>query len=148
MVLNKIIVDSETKYLSHRVLVDEAENIRSMRLVKEFLMNRGILSVSMSGFGKQLVTVTVLGGRVILASGAPNLALRTGAALLPVVTRPKGAGKFEVRIEAPIVPSVRSNRHEAINDMAAQFARLLERELVEINPASPICWYVKIDADK
>ena len=147
VVLNKIIVRSETRYLSHRVLVDEEVNGRSLRWVKEFLKDGGILSVSMSGQGKQQVTVPVLGGSVDLATGAVNLALRTGAVLLPVVTRPGVAGAFEVRVEPPIEAPTASNRPDAINAMAEQFARILERELVEINPASRICWFVEIEAE-
>jgi lauroyl/myristoyl acyltransferase len=143
MVLNKIIVNSETKHLSRRLLVDEPENMRSMRLTKELLKSGGILSVSMSGFGKQRVTVKVLGIRVGLATGAPNLALRTGAVLLPVVTRPGEAGVFEVKVEPPIEPPAASNRSDAICHMAAQFARILEREL-QINPASGMCSLLRI----
>jgi lauroyl/myristoyl acyltransferase len=142
-VLNKIVVNSETKYLSHRVLVDETENIRAMRWASKFLKNGGILSISMSSLGRQRVRVKVLGSTITLATGAPNLALRTGAVLLPVVTRPGEAGVFEVKVEPPIeAPAALNNRSDAIYDMTAKFARILERELGEINPASPICWFV------
>jgi lauroyl/myristoyl acyltransferase len=139
LVLNRIIVRSETKYLTRRVLVDEEENKSSMRWVREFLKSGGILSVSMSGYGKQQVTAKVLGSSVDLATGAPNLALRTGAALLPVITRPGDPGVFEVKVEPPIEPIPELNRSDAIHQMTAQFARILERELVEFNPASRIC---------
>jgi hypothetical protein len=148
MVLNKIIVNSESKYLSHRLLVDDEENMRSVRWARKFLESGGILSISMSRLGKQRVTAKVLGSSIDLATGAPNLALRTGAVLLPVVTRPGGAGVFEVKVEPPIgPPAALNNRAEAICHMTAKFARILEREVGEVNPASPICWFVGIDAD-
>jgi hypothetical protein len=143
LTLNKVIVNTETKYVSQRLLVDETENMRSMRLARDILLNGGILSVSMSGEGKQRVTVTILGGAINLATGAPNLALTTGAALLPVVTRSTRAGWFEVKIEPPIAPTSAVGRSEAIHDMAAQFARILEREL-KIQPASRVCLFVRI----
>jgi lauroyl/myristoyl acyltransferase len=144
MVLNKIMVNSEMKYLARRLLTDESEVMRSMRWAKEYLARGGIISVSVSGHGKQHIAVNVLGSRMGLATGAPNLALRTGAALMPVVTRSCKPGVFEVRIEPPIESPAELNRSEAIHHMSAQFARILERELVEINPASRICSYVQM----
>jgi hypothetical protein len=143
LTLNKVIVNSETKYVSRRLLVDEAENMRSMRLARDILMNGGILSVSMSGDGKQQVTLKVLGGEINLATGAPNLAFTTGAALLPVITRTNKAGWFEVKIEPPIASPSAAGRSVAIHHMAAQFARILEREL-KIQPASRVCLFVQI----
>jgi lauroyl/myristoyl acyltransferase len=101
----------------------------------------------MSAQGTQQVSVPVLGGRVDLATGAANLALRTGAALLPVVTRSRGAGVFEVRIEPPIEAPAASSRADRISAMAAQFGHILERELLEIDSASRICWLAEIHAD-
>jgi hypothetical protein len=76
------------------------------------------------------VAQPILNGKIDLATGSPNLALTTGAALLPVFIICKSPRLFEIIIESPLNLPEATSRHEAIELLLHMYAKLLESYLV------------------
>ncbi|MFL5332275.1 MAG: hypothetical protein ACJ8H8_03645, partial [Geminicoccaceae bacterium] len=68
-----------------------------------------------------------LGGELRLATGAPNLALRTGACLLPVLAVREAPGRFLTVIEPPLEPPPSADRGQALQHLVAGFVARLEQ---------------------
>ena len=79
-------------------------------------------------------------GRLEFASGAPNLALSSGAALLPVFVVRLGSNAFEVVVEPPLEPAAGLERHAAVDDVLGRYAALLE-SYIRRHPNQWSGWY-------
>ena len=76
--------------------------------------------------GRRLASAPLLGGRYTLAAGAPNLAYRTGAVLLPVITtRARTGGSFVVKIGQPLATEF-ADKADALRTATAGFLNELE----------------------
>ena len=83
------------------------------------------------------VEVEMFERRVELASGPASLALRTGAALLPVGVWVTGPSHYHGHVEPELVPEVTGNRKHDIRELSQRLARVFER-LIRAHPDS---WY-------
>ncbi len=101
--LNPIRTRIEDRYLAERVtLAADGGAQAALRRLTAVLRENGIVSITVAASGARSLTASFLAGSLRVASGAPHLAARTGAALLPVVTLRHG-DVFVTQIEAPLV---------------------------------------------
>jgi len=130
--LNPLRWNAELKYLDKRIVIDRAKRGGSLREAKAILEDNRIVSISAGAWeGRRVARGVMLNSRYTLATGAPDLAQRTGAALLPVVTtRVAGNGAFRVKIGKPLVAALEDNL-EAIRTATAGFLAELEIAVLE-----------------
>lgn len=83
------------------------------------------------------VEVEMFERRVELASGPASLALRTGAALLPVAVWATGPSRYHGHVEPELVPEVTGNRKHDIKVLTQRLAQVFERLI----RAHPNHWY-------
>ena len=71
-------------------------------LTRRLAENR-VVSITVTAWGVKTCAAPFLRGMLHVATGAPALAVRTGAALLPVFTLRQQSGKFLTVVEPPIM---------------------------------------------
>ena len=125
--LNPLRCNAEVKYLDKRIIIDRADPGGSLREAKAVLENNRIVSITAGAWeGHHVARGPLLGSRISLATGAPDLAQRTGAALLPVfTTRIAGSSAFRVKIGKPLATEF-DDKLEAICAATAGFLAALE----------------------
>jgi hypothetical protein len=70
-----------------------------------------------------------LNGAVCVAGGAPALARRTGAALLPVFTVQTGEDTFATVVEPPLTAAANLDHRSAVQALLTAYAAVLESYL-------------------
>ncbi len=130
--LNPMRWTAETKYLDKRIIIDRARSGHSLREANAVLEDNRIVSITAGAWeGRRVARGPLLGGHFTLATGAPDLAFRTGATLLPVITtRVHDALVFRTRIGEPLAPGCK-DRDEKICAATAGFLTELEAAVRE-----------------
>jgi lauroyl/myristoyl acyltransferase len=125
--LNPLRCNAELRYLDRRIIIDRAHPGGSLREAKAVLEENRLVSITAGAWeGHRVARGPLLKGRFVLATGAPDLAQQTGAALLPVITtRIAGSGVFEVKIGEPLATKF-EDKLEAIRAATAGFLAELE----------------------
>lgn len=125
--LNPLRCNAELKYLDRRIIIDRAHPGDLLREAEAVLADNHIVSITAGAWeGHRVARGPLLGCRFSLASGAPDLASRTDAALLPVIaTRVAGSQTFRVKIGAPLATDF-EDRLDAIRAATAGFLAELE----------------------
>ncbi len=125
--LNPIRWQAELKYLDERIIIDRAHPGGSLREAQAVLKDNRIVSITAGAWeGHRVARGPLLNGRFSLATGAPDLAQRTGAALLPVITtRIAGSNAYQVNIGGPLATKF-EDKLEAIRAAVAGFLAALE----------------------
>jgi lauroyl/myristoyl acyltransferase len=125
--LNQIQTRAEDYYIAERITLGSEENSSALRLLIRRIRENRVLTITANAEGRKLHSVPFLDGEINLASGAPNLALSTKAALLPTMTVREPSGEFVVHVEPALqAPDDAESRHEGEVVLARQFAQLLE----------------------
>ena len=121
----------EGRYLSERIRIPVDGNNNYLYRLGDVLKNRGCVWIAGErSRAKKLVAVDLLGHSGGLPVGAPTLARRHNAALLPVHTERLGRFHYRVTIEAPIQLERSMRRNEMINQAVQEYAqRLTDRIL-------------------
>lgn len=131
----------EGRYVERRLDLAPDTGLRVARAAQAHLERGGLLSVGQHGaLGSRIVACPFLGAALPISTGAPSLALATGAPLLPVLTRRRGPGDFEVVVDPPLEPRRACTRREAVDDLACRFAARIASESVE-RPAETWAWW-------
>ena len=135
--LNPVRWNAELKYLDQRIIIDRAHPGSSLRKAKTVLDDNRVVSITAGAWeGHHVARGPLLNCRLSLATGAPDLAQRTGAALLPVITtRIAGSKAFRVMIGGPLSTKL-EDKAEAICAATAGFLAALEIAVLE----SPDQW--------
>jgi hypothetical protein len=126
--LNRMRVGTELRYLKDRILIDRSKPASAVRRGQKALAANEIISITAGAWeGGRVATIGVAGCDLDLATGAPGLALMTGAALLPVFcVREEGTTKIHVVVDAPIEPPAGAANHdEAMLAMTQEFGSRL-----------------------
>jgi len=125
--LNPQWICAEDRYLHKRVTIDSKKPGAALLRVQRELANNGIVLINIGAWsGQTIVSAPILGGWLPLAVGAPGLAHRIGAALLPVFTiRMPGTSAFLICIGS-LLPTDAENRATAINDSVAALVTQME----------------------
>ncbi len=137
--LNPIPTRIEVGYLAERVVLGLHESSEALARLGEILDANGVVSVRAGGTAKRPLLAPFLEGKLPLGAGAPLVAHRAGAPLLPVFTLRDGNGGFVVRIGTPLDMPATAARSEAIQAAADDFARRLE-PLVRQAPGEWVGW--------
>lgn len=127
--LNPIHTRLENRYLSERVLLPlnlSGDASAAIAQLRQRLLDNGVISIAARETGRRPLTVPFLACRLRLAAGAPNLAYKTQAALLPVHTLKEGPGRFTVIVESPVEVDGTDSRGEALEHAARDYAARLE----------------------
>ena len=132
---------AELGYMAELIRIGEEGDLGYLRdLVARLEANR-VLSIFGETSGQAARTAEVLGRESEFATGAPALARRTGAALLPAYTRWLGPNRYEVVIGEPIAVDRSAPRGESLEKAVQAFAVKLE-EAIRAHPESWNRWRV------
>lgn len=126
-VLNPIRIGVECRYLADRVVIDPDDPRAAVRRLEDLLADNRVVSITVGAMAHRVTKVPFGPGHLLLAGGAPNLALKSGAPLLPVFTERQADGRFRVSIEPPLEVRADASRAEKIADMIQGVSRLLYR---------------------
>lgn len=148
--INPLFLKIEEKYLEERIVIQPAHSRRFMdagtgfahiRKLEEKLRNNKIITLNCEpDFQQKYELAKLLSGKMPLATGAPTLALATGSALMPVFTLQKNPEVFEVIVEKPLILPEKGKRHDKVNLLMIDFAKLLEEFVVKY-PTSFRFWH-------
>ncbi len=118
-VLNPIWTRVECRYLAERiVLPPEGITPAATRHVVDLLHRNRVVSITLGRNGAQIVHVPRPGSSLRVATGAPHLAFRHGAALLPVWSARTAPGRFLTTIEAPLRANTSGSRRATVAALA------------------------------
>lgn len=125
--INPIRIAVERRYLADRVVIDPDHPKAAVARLERLLEDNQVVSITV-GTEARKVTLAPFGPvHVPLAGGAPNLAIKKEAALLPVFAERRPDGRFLVTIEAPLEAPDELSREQKINHMIASESALLYR---------------------
>jgi lauroyl/myristoyl acyltransferase len=115
------------------------------RQIHRRLRANGLVSIRAGEHGQRTVEAPFLAGTIRLATGAPSLALASGAPLLPVFSVQTGPGAYDVVVEPPLrddAPPERAagDRHRLVDALTRDYARLLEPYVLR-HPQDWSGWY-------
>jgi lauroyl/myristoyl acyltransferase len=129
-VLNPIWTSVEERYLAERLVMSAEESAGALRALVRRVRANQLVSITVAALGQRTYAVPVLSGALCVADGAPVLAYRTGAALLPVFSVCTGDDTFATVVEPPLTAAAHLDRHNAVQALFAGYAAVLERYLV------------------
>jgi lauroyl/myristoyl acyltransferase len=124
--LNPIWSGLERRFLVERVLMQSAQSPAALRELIRRLKDNQLVSITMGPNGVRRYAAPFFAGRLAIANGAPALARRTGAALLPVFTLRTADGSFVTAIEAPARLADDRDTEACERQLTAHCVRLLE----------------------
>lgn len=124
--LNPIWAGAEMKTLAERVVVAYVNPRPAMDTLRFRLEENSIISIVVRGEANRVVTTPFFGATLALAPGAPVLAAKTGAQLLPVFTVRDEDGKVVTTVEAPINLSSYEETRPAVQAAVDSYAKRLE----------------------
>ena len=127
--LNPWTLRSENKYLAERLVIPPDGSLNYLRTLKQRLRDNGCVSIMGEHKGIQNVGVPFLSEQREFATGAPNLARSTGAALLTVYSHRIAPFHYRVVIEPPIAVDCFTGRAEYIKGAIEQFAQRLTHQI-------------------
>ena len=142
--LNPLITAAENRYLAERIVRTPGFFSALVTLRKRLEENR-VVGMRASDGARRVLDLPFLDGRIQLATGPVELAMITGAEVLPMFAVCNDAGEFEVHVEAPIPIRIGGDRKKAVADAAAEFVARLEPYVVSY-PSRWTGWYRQVRA--
>ena len=115
----------ECRYLRERVTIWREGASAALECLANRLRENSLVSITGIGWARRLTKVPFLQGELPLAAGAPLLACRTGAALLPVFTVREDDGEFVTTVEPALSVPGWSPREQAVDDLLGQYGALM-----------------------
>lgn len=128
--LNPIWTSVEERYLAERLVMSREDSVSALHALVRRLRANQLVSISVSLQGGRTYAVPLLNAALCVADGAPALAYRTGAALLPVFTVCTGEDAFATVVEPALAGAAHPDRETAVQALLAGYAAVLERYLV------------------
>ena len=126
-VLNPLRTRIEARYLAERLVIRPGASAGGLRLLRRRLRENRVVSITLLPIGGRMIEAPFLDAKLRVASGAPTLALRTGAALLPIYTIAPQAGRYVTTIEPALTVRTDLDERSASEDLLAQYAMRIER---------------------
>jgi len=125
----------EGRYLCERIQIPADGSNSYLRRIGEVLKNKGCVWIAGERIrAKKLVSADVLGRPGRFPIGAPLLAYRHNATLLPVHAQRLGRLHYRVTIEPPIPVDRSMRRNEVVNGAIQDYAQRLAVQILS-NPA-------------
>ncbi|MBT5413153.1 MAG: hypothetical protein HOK81_00995, partial [Rhodospirillaceae bacterium] len=134
--LNRGKQEIEAKFLAERVELAPANPAIALRRLQKRLAGNGIVSFTAGVDAARPAFPPFFGDRIALATGAADLAHRSGAPLLPVFVWRDEPGEIAVEIEAPLPVDRAAPRPKSGAAAANAFA---ERQAIHVR-ARPEQW--------
>ena len=125
-ILNPIWVASEAKYLLERVIIAYQNPAPAMKMLGERLNDNGVISITVRDSSNKPVEVPFLNGKIRVAPGAPVIAKRQGAELIPVFTIRQEDGNYVTEIGTPILLPAEMDTRSAVQAAVVEYAKQLE----------------------
>ena len=122
-VLNPLRTRIEARYLAERLVIRPGASAGGLRLLRRRLRENRVVSITLLPIGGRIIEAPFLDAKLRVASGAPTLALRTGAALLPIYTLAPEPGRYVTTIEPALAIRADLDERLASEDLLAQYAR-------------------------
>jgi lauroyl/myristoyl acyltransferase len=126
-VLNPLRTRIEARYLAERLVIRPGASAGGLRLLRRRLRENRVVSITLLPIGGRIIEVPFLDAKLRVASGAPTLALRTGAALLPIYTITPEPGRYVTTIEPALAIRADLDERSGSEDLLAQYATRIER---------------------
>ncbi|MCP5265028.1 MAG: hypothetical protein H6934_02905 [Burkholderiaceae bacterium] len=129
--INPLRRHSEDRHLAGRIEIERQHVWTAMRRLRNLVAGNGIVSMTVGDWeGHRIAWVPFLGGRLPIATGAPKLALQSGATLLPVhVLRRPSLDGFDLFIEPSLLPASGEDPADALSEAVAGYADGLARRV-------------------
>lgn len=122
----------ENQYLSERIVIPDSAKRSYLYRIGEILQNNGCIWIACHGARNQRnLTVKMLGQTAELPAGAPTIAMRHNAALIPAHTRRLGRFHYQVTLGPPVSLDIGGNRREAVQCIVQDYADLLSARILE-----------------
>jgi len=137
--LNPIWTRIENRYLAERLVIHVDRPSSALRTLSQRVRQNQIVTVTVGGQGARVATVPFVNGLLQVADGMPALAMRTGAALLPVFTVEQPDGRFVCTIEPEL--RARADGDAGVRDLLEQEVALLESWVLRY-PEQFVIWEV------
>jgi len=125
--INRIVMNCENRYLAQRFLLQSGRESRALRQLVRALRDQQLVSITCSYYGRKIVAAPLLGGTLPIAIGAANLAITTGAPLLPVFAIRKSWREFEIIVAKPMQLPTLGSQAEVISQVVCRYAMLVEQ---------------------
>jgi len=125
-VLNPVRTRAEDRHLAERVVIGQMPLQEAMRTLGLRLAANKVVLIAVGAQGRRTCRASFLGGELRVATGAPNLMLRTGAPVLPVFTIREEPGRFRMVIEPPLEARAHAEREQVAQDLVAAVAARTE----------------------
>ena len=138
--LNPVHTRAEDRYLRERVRLSPDAAGAALATLGDRLGGNGVVSISVRGDSRRPAMVLFLGGEIRIAVGAPVLAHKSAAALLPVFPLRTGEDGFTVFVEPALEIDPALDRRVAVADALGRYARLLERYVLDY-PGQWLGWF-------
>jgi lauroyl/myristoyl acyltransferase len=147
-VLSPLRTRIEDRHLRERIALSPEGSLAYARQLERRLRANGIVSIRAGDGGHRTVATPFLTGSLRLATGAPSLAVTSGASLLPVLVSRVAAGVYDVIIEPSLTDAREAigtrahpgGRHELIDELSRRYARILEQHVLR-HPELWSGWY-------
>ena len=127
--LNPLITAAENQYLAERI-VRTPGFLSALVTMRKRLEENRVVGMRASDGARHVLDLPFLDGRIKLATGPVELAMITGAEVLPMFVVHNDAGEYEVHVEAPIKVRKGGDRKKAVADATAEFVARLEPYVV------------------
>jgi hypothetical protein len=140
-VLCPLYARSENWYLAERVVIPwDGATTGVMRILLDRLRNEdAVISIVGDNMGTQNITTRFLDGQAKFAIGAPALAWKASASLLPVYAVREATNRYRVVIGEPIAQDRALNRKEFVRRSVGEFSQRME-EIIAKYPGSWAKW--------
>jgi lauroyl/myristoyl acyltransferase len=138
LLFNPIVTSVELRFVERLVMRGE-RTAGALREMVRRVRGNGIVSISLHNIGNSVHTVPFLEGTMTVADGAPALARRSGAALLPVFAVHSDEG-FVVTIEPPLTAPEELAPDAAVERLIVDCARRIESYALRW-PEQYVGWY-------
>lgn len=122
-VLNPIWTKVEECYLAERLVMSPDQSVAILRQLIERVRQNRVISITVGPEGRQCMA-PFFAGALPIADGAPSIALKTGAPLLPVFSVRTAPGSFTTTIEAPL--EVGGEKNDRVQELVTKCGRLIE----------------------
>ncbi len=124
--LNRLQTAIEDRYIGERVSLTVKGAAAALDHLRERLGNNGVVTFTVHRNAKRLASVPFMEGQMHLAPGAPVLARKASAPLLPVFAFRDKAGGLTVTVGAPLELSEALTTEAAVEQAARQYAAALD----------------------
>ncbi|MGH8729107.1 MAG: hypothetical protein ACREV9_13370 [Burkholderiales bacterium] len=141
LILNPIWTSIERRYIAEHVMLAPGKTGVLSDLARRVHENQLVVIYAVAEAGQRTSAAPFFNGMLHLAGGAPVLARRTGAPLLPVFTIRDEEGTFVTTIESPMRAPTDLDTDAAVQHLVARWAVRLE-PYVSRAPDQYVCWYL------